>query len=123
MITGVVNAALEARLFLHVYDEFGQTHAINAIVDTGFSGFLSLPVATIAALGLPWIGRQQVVFADGSFQLRDVHDALIVWDTLPRTVQVSAVDTTPLIGMQLLEGHDVQIRVVRGGAVTINAVP
>lgn len=38
MITGTVNADLEAILTLTVYAPNGQPHEIQAIVDTGFNG-------------------------------------------------------------------------------------
>ncbi len=39
---------------------------MEAIIDTGFNGFLTLPPALVAALGLPWLCRQQGQLADGS---------------------------------------------------------
>ena len=53
MITGVVDANLEATIHLYVEDAIGQPHRVEAIVDTGFSEFLSLPKAQLAALTLP----------------------------------------------------------------------
>jgi predicted aspartyl protease len=58
MMTGVVSAALEATLRLSVEDTLGQAHEVEAILDTGFNGFLTLPAALIGALGLPWLFRQ-----------------------------------------------------------------
>ena len=45
MMTGVVNAALEASLRLSVEDTRGHVHQVEAILDTGFNGFLTLPSA------------------------------------------------------------------------------
>lgn len=55
MITGVVDARLEARLPLFVEDAAGQPSCLEAVVDTGFSGFLSLPSALITSLGYTWL--------------------------------------------------------------------
>ena len=39
---------------------------VEALIDTGFTGFLSLPLATITALGLPWHFRDVGTLGDGS---------------------------------------------------------
>ena len=43
MIQGAVNAAYEAVIPLTVQGPAGQTQDIEAVIDTGFSGFLTLP--------------------------------------------------------------------------------
>jgi len=123
MVTGVVSAALEASLRLSVEDMHGQVHAVEAIVDTGFNGFLTLPSALIGALGLPWLFRQQGQLADGSFQVLDVFAATLLWDGQRRTVEVEALDAQPLVGMALMRGHELRVHVTPGGVVTIAAVP
>lgn len=57
MIAGVVNAAYEAVVTLAVQGPDGQTRDIDAVIDTGFGGFLTLPPALVAELGLPYKGR------------------------------------------------------------------
>ena len=61
MITGVVNSNREAIIRLVVAGPRGQQQDIEAIIDTGFTGFLTLPPALVAALGLPWLSRQRTV--------------------------------------------------------------
>src|SRR5436309_522080 len=73
MMTGTVNADLEALLRLTIRDAAGQPNDVEAVIDTGFNGFLTLPPALIAALGLPWPCRQQGQLADGSVQAFDVY--------------------------------------------------
>ena len=69
MIRGAVNAVYEATIRLVGQDANGQPHEVEAVIDTGFTGFLSLPLALIAALGMPWLCRQQGILADGSIQV------------------------------------------------------
>ena len=52
MITGVVNANHEATVPLVVHDAHGQQQTIEAVIDTGFTGSLTLPSTLIAVLGV-----------------------------------------------------------------------
>lgn len=123
MITGVVTASREPVIRLIVSGPQGQTQEVDAIIDTGFDGFLTLPSGLIAALGLPWRRRGRAMLADGSDSLFDVHEATVVWDGSSRRIAVDAVDIDPLVGMALLDGHELTIQAVRGGRVVITALP
>jgi clan AA aspartic protease len=122
MIIGIVNAYREATIRLIVQDADGQGHDIEAVIDTGFTGFLTLPPSLITALGLTWRGYASAVLGDGSLQQFDVYAATVIWDGQARMVEIDAADTDPLVGMGLLYGHEVRIQVINGGAVTIEAL-
>ena len=66
MIEGVVNAAYEAVISLSLRGPSGQTREIDAVIDTGFNGFLTLPPALVAELGLPFLSHGGATLADGS---------------------------------------------------------
>jgi predicted aspartyl protease len=51
MIVGVVQGR-EARIRLTIRGTRGKEQVIDAVVDSGYTGWLTLPPATIAALGL-----------------------------------------------------------------------
>ena len=53
MIEGVVNADYEAIIPLRIQGPDGRTRDIEAVVDTGFTDFLTLPPALVDELGLP----------------------------------------------------------------------
>ena len=57
MITGVVTADRQVVIPLTVRGPTGQEQQIEAIIDTGFDGWLSLPSSLIALLGLAWRQR------------------------------------------------------------------
>lgn len=123
MIIGVVNAYREATIHLIVQDANSQGHDIDAVIDTGFTGVLTLPHSLITALGLAWRGYASAVLGDGSLQQFDVYAATVIWDGQARTIEVDAADIDPLVGMGLLYGHDVRMQVIDGGPVTIEALP
>jgi clan AA aspartic protease len=123
MITGNVTADLEAIVPLIVLGASGQQQPLDAVLDTGFSGYLTLPPGLIASLGLAWLGREQGILADGSVELFDVYRAAVLWDGRPRPVEVDAADGSPLLGMALLQGHELRMEVVAGGGVSIVALP
>jgi clan AA aspartic protease len=123
MITGVVTASREATIRLLIQEASGQLQPLDALIDTGFSGFLTLPSARIASLGLLWLSRQQGLLADGSIQVFDVYAATVEWDGQLRLVEVEAADTDVLLGMSLLAGYELRIQVLPGGLVTLGAIP
>ncbi len=122
MITGVVTPELEPRIQLTVRGKGARKEIIDAVVDTGFNGYLTLPSDMIAALQIPQVGHARVGFADGSESLCPLHRARVVWIGRLVSVEAEAADTDPLIGMALLEDHDLQIRVMSGGRVSIQAI-
>ena len=121
MIQGAVNAALEAVLPLTAQGADGRAQEVEAVIDTGFSGFLTLPSALVTALGLEFDGVGWGVLADGTEASFDMYDATLLWDGQPRSVYVYAAEMTPLVGMRLLEGHDLHVEVESGGRVVIEA--
>ena len=123
MISGSVNARHEILIRVPVHDAAAREQQVEAILDTGFTGSLTLPPALIASLGLPWRSLGGAVLANGSVEQFDVYAATVVWDGTPRRVLVQAIDTAPLLGMALLVGYDLRARVIDGGAVAIEAIP
>jgi clan AA aspartic protease len=122
MIVGIVTHDLEATVQLTVIGADERQKQVRAVIDTGFTGSLTLPPAVVEALGLTWVTRQPGTLADGSTVLFDVYRAVVDWDGSARTVEVDASDAEPLLGMSLLVGHDLVMRVVASGNVTITPV-
>lgn len=122
MIYGTVNANREAVLRLQVSGLPGQSQEIEAVVDTGFTGFLTLPLAVIANLGLTRISRGRAILANGSEEVFDIYEAQLDWDGQTRTIEADAAEVEPLIGMSMLYGYELRVRVVDGGSVTVEAL-
>jgi clan AA aspartic protease len=123
MITGQVSSALEAMVEVQVADFQAQLHAVQASIDTGYTGFLTLPPATVTSLGLAWVSRAQGLLADGSLGIFDVYRAAVMWDGNIRLIDVEVADADPLLGMALLHGYEFFMQVIFGGRITISPVP
>jgi clan AA aspartic protease len=121
MITGVVNAGREAIARLEGRGPRGERREIDTILDTGLNGFLTLPHTVITALALPHLGRGRAILVDGSEALFDLYETAVVWERERRVVEVEATRGVALLGMAMLDGHDLRIRVIEGGRVTIEA--
>lgn len=122
MMHGVVNLSCEATISLVVSNTNRQTRLIVAVIDTGYTGFLSLPREIIVALNLPWTGIDRGTLGDGSEVTFEVYAATVIWDGQYLNIPVNEAETEPLVGMGLLYRYDLCIRAVEGGNVTIKAV-
>jgi clan AA aspartic protease len=120
LIFGVVAPdATEATVEVVVRGPTGAERRIAAIVDTGFTGALTLPTPVVDELSLPFVIEQRAILADGRQVVARAYEATIVWDRHERLVRSLATGSTALIGMGLLNGYELVVHVVDGGAVRI----
>jgi len=117
---GVVNARGEATIRLKLCGSGKQGHLFTAVIDTGYNGFLTMPNAMIQSLGLRSIGKTWATLADGHVVSFDVYAGILQWNGRRRQIEIHAAQSDPLIGMELLEGCELNIRVKAGGVVTIS---
>ena len=122
MMQGFVNENCEAIIKVAVGYASQRKQMLDAVIDTGFTGFLSLPQSIITSLGLPWYFRDVGTLGDGSEVIFEMYKATVIWDGGERIVDVAASEAEPLIGMSLLYGFRVQIDAVEGGIITIEAI-
>jgi clan AA aspartic protease len=122
MITGKVNAEFEPIIPLSIHCFDGKLFTQDAIVDTGFNGWLSLPPDSIAQLNLTWKRRGRAILGDGSECVFDVYEAVVVWDGTLLTIPVDEADSEPLVGMLLMEGYQLMVQVFEGGRVELSKV-
>ena len=106
MIIGSVNLRREAVIQFAVLGENKQRQGVKAIIDTGYTGFLTLPSAVITQLGLTWFMQEEGFLGDGSICMFNVFEASVIWDGQIRLIEVNESETDPLVGMALLEGYE-----------------
>ncbi len=122
MIIGNVNSRREAIIQLAVLGENNQRQGIKAVIDTGYTGFLTLPAAIIAKLGLTWFMQEEGTLGDGSMCMFNVFEASVIWDGQIRSIEINESEAEPLVGMGLLEGYELNIQGIAGGSVTIKVL-
>ncbi|HKQ78656.1 MAG TPA: clan AA aspartic protease [Blastocatellia bacterium] len=119
MITGKVTANREATIEFEV-NGFGQPpHQVEAVIDTGFNGYLTLPNQLIGLLNLPSAGNRSATLGDGSAVVLDAYLATVPWHGQDRDVLVLEAEGGALIGMSLLHGSRLSMEVMDDGEVTI----
>ena len=118
MILGFVHNR-EAIVQLAVMGDQQKKQGIRAIIDTGFTGSLTLPPIVIADLELVWFTQQEGFLGDGSRKTFDVYRGAVIWDGQLRVIEINASDTAPLVGMALLEGFELRVQAYEGGSVAI----
>ena len=67
-------------------------------------------------------GTSEGILADRSRVSFDAYDATVLWEGDPRVVLIDEADTTPLVGMLLLDRHNLNIDVADGGCVGIRTM-
>ena len=122
MLTGKVNSRLEAIVRLWIGGPEDRVLETDVLIDTGFSGSLSLPPEIIAKLGLLPHGEMLGILADGTKSLFPIYKAIISWHGQPWAISVSAVESHPLLGMGMLCDSELFMQVFDGGEVVIQAL-
>jgi len=122
MISGIVNANLEVTVPLLVRDANDQPQVITAVIDTGYNGALTLPLALVTAWGLAQGASREVTLGDATRRVCDYYTAHLVWDGQTKKVRVLCVEGDPLIGTALLAGYNMNADFIVDGLVLIGLV-
>ena len=123
MIRGAVNARHEAVVPLRVRGPAGAEFDVDAVLDTAFTGFLTLPAALISALNLTGQSQIATQLGDGTMRQLNAYDAEVEWGGAWLPVVVTEIEGTPLLSMGLLVRHEVFIEFVPGGVVDVTRLP
>ena len=122
MITGHVTSAREAIIRVAVRGAGPREATIEAVIDTGFDEFLTLPASVVADLALPFAGATRALLGDGRGVSLDAFEAVVLWDRDERQVVTLETGSQALVGMAMLSGSRVELNVVEGGRVAIQAI-
>ena len=92
---------------------------MKAVVDTGYTGDLMLPIAVINALQLTRRATQEAVLGDGSIKIFEMYAGNVIWDGKVRRVEINASEAGALVGMGLLEDYKLELEGRSNGQVRI----
>ncbi len=120
MILGTVDAFKQAVIILEVNGPTGTWETISAVIDTGFSGSLTVTPDLASRLQLTF--REIRSYELGSGDLVDfaIHDVVVLWDGRLQNVSALVTEGGTLVGMTLIAGHTLFIDAVDGGIVRIS---
>lgn len=123
MMAGTVTDTREIIIRLEVLTNEQSIVPLEAVVDTGFNGFLTLPATVLNTLGASSAGMHRAEMGDGRIVELDVFLVTVKWLDELREVLALQTDCIPLIGMSLLWGSRVTFDAQAGGAVLIDTIP
>jgi predicted aspartyl protease len=99
-----------------------DSQEIEGIIDTGFTGFLSMPMLTAFPLGLTLSGSTSVTLADGSSQVKltALGKAIIGGEERIGTIILEWGQTDILIGMAFLRTFNRILYVDARGSISLH---
>ncbi len=122
MIVGEVKPSREALIRLVLADPAERTVELDAIVDTGFTDYLTVPRDVVRELGLRYRESMAYELANGELDMFDLYEGRVLWDGHWREVIVSLAEGGALVGMALIQGYHLSIDAIDGGRVEIRSL-
>ena len=119
MIRGNVNAGRQATIPIEIRGRGGLFHSLEAVIDTGFSGHLTLDPETIKLLDLRPMRSVDVILAGNLGRTLNAFRGAVLWHDQMRTVRILEASGMPLLGMRLLAGSQLTLQVRIGGEALI----
>jgi predicted aspartyl protease len=92
------------------------------MLDTGFSGALSLPPSLVRLLDLPLQTTMPVTLAHGVRVTLRIFEAHVSWHGTQRPVSVHECDNMPLVGIGLIYGSRLVADILDGGELTLEPI-
>ena len=123
MTSGTVTSDREIVIQLDVLATNQSCVSIQAVVDTGFNGFLTLPIDVLNVLEASAAGTRRAELGDGNLVEMDVYFVQVRWRDEEREILALQAEAAPLAGMSLLWGSRGRFDAQDGGVVTIDSIP
>jgi len=98
----------------------GADRNVEFVIDTGFTGFLTLPEQDVTVLRLPFTYFTRAYLADQSEVRMSVHEGMILCNGTGLHVNVLATGERLLLGTGLLKGHELVVQFTDSGRLQLN---
>lgn len=121
MTSGFLNSDAAPALSLEVRGPEGKK-SVDAVIDTGFNGALTLPPDWIDALGLPQSGEESVSAADGRVIVVPLYVGSVLLNDQAYEVDIAKAQTDPLAGTALFWGFSLYVEFRPEGAVEVESL-
>ena len=118
---GVMNAMREPVVPLGL-SSGTSVRFVDAVIDTAFTGWLTLPPDIVADMDLRSAGVHYGTLADGRRVALDSYYVMVMLDGDARRVIAQAAPPPALAGMELFDGFLICVENTVGGAVTVQPI-
>ena len=118
----MVNGGLFPTVAIEVHRTRAGAYAIEALLDSGFNGPVSLPADEVEKLGLPLMTEHAVTLADGSDVNVKVHVGHVRFANEWHRSAVLATGDVPTVGMRLMKGLKVCFEADEDGDIEVEAL-
>ena len=123
MILGIVSVRGDLLVPIRLLDANGHIHRVEAVIDTGFNGYLALPSDLIQQLGVPAAEPVDMGLATNMVVTVESFEGVVLWRGERRPVEILESEGTPLVGTALLWGSLLTAEITDNGAVAIGPLP
>ncbi len=107
---------------VHLFGDSGVPARLETVIDTGFSGLMTLPATTIEQMRLPKVGEARAFLADGIEREFGLYRVDVDWFGESRPIEVLCMGRFPLLGMAMMEGLDLRVRVEDDGEIALTDI-
>lgn len=122
MNIGVINAEGKPIVPVVIAGGSGQEQKTPCLLATGFRGDIILPLEQAQALGLPQTGTERIAYPLPSQEEAPVFSADILWCGEARTARVLGYGRQPILGVGLLKGCRLSLRVRPGEPIVLERI-
>ena len=119
MLRGRVSPDEQALITVDIHGKKDRSESLEVVIDTGFTGDLTLLADTINRLGLLPTGQDEFELVNGEHTEFQVYLGSVAWHGRPHKVYILESECDPLLGMTLLWDSRTTIDATPDGQVTI----
>ena len=95
---------------------------MEALLDSGFTGAVSLPLRVVEELDLTWSGEHSVTLGDASEVGVDLYEGIVEFAGSRYRCAILCTGDVPTVGMHLMQEARICFEAVPGGTVSLASI-